>query len=95
MKFKIDGIKYKFKKANAQQVLIWLSGIVHTVAAAEKNQAASLRDAVPLTFAVPAVVTATDCDIECSYVEIDGSDLPELKAARRKVAAVVRSERMP
>lgn len=96
MKLKIGGCRLKFKKSNAGQVLTWLSGIVHTLAPLEKHASASLVVDPVIEVSIPAVVDAKNDDREtaryaCFYTE----SLSDLKAARRKVAAAVRLERMP
>lgn len=95
MKIQIGGYRLKFKKADAAQVLVWLSGIVHTLAPMEKHASASLADNLFLEVSIPAVVKSKNDDGElsrhaCFYPE----SLPDLKAARRNVAAIVRLDRL-
>lgn len=97
MKVKTNSYKIKFKKNDAGSVLVWLSGLVHVLAQIEKQAVAALiiMDQ-PLEVAIPAVVDAENDDHETAwYACFYTSDLPALKAARRKVAAAVRLERMP
>lgn len=98
MKVQIKGYRLKFKKANAAVALRWLSGLVHTLAAVNKNaEACLLTDSdSPLEVWIPELIEARNADLESTrYATIYPSDLAELKAARRKVAAVVQLERMP
>lgn len=97
MKVKTNSYKIKFKKKDADSMLIWLSGLVHVLAQIDKQMGPALIQLdPPLEVAIPAVAEAVNLDHEetqhaCFYPY----DLPELKAARRKVAAAVRLERMP
>ena len=97
MKVKTNSCKIKFKKKNADQILIWLSGLVHVLAQIEKQAGAALiiQDH-PLEVATPACAEVEDLDRDlCGDAAFYTADLPALKAARRKVAAAVRLERMP
>lgn len=97
MKFKTNSYKVKFKRKDARQILIWLSGLVHTLAQIEKQTITALiTPDHPLEVMTPAVAEVEDPDRNlCGDAAFYTSDLPELKAARRKVAAAVRLERMP
>ena len=95
MKVKTESYKIRFKKKNADQMLIWLSGLVHTLAPMEKNSDAALLTEAVIEVTTPAVANVVDIDRnEVEYAAFYSHDLPELKAARRRVAAAVRSERM-
>lgn len=99
MKVKINGYRLKFKKVDAPVMLVWLSGLVHTLAAVEKHASACLLSDLDrvLEVEIPAVAyDARDPDLmDTLYAGFSPSDLSALKAARRKVAAAVRLERMP
>lgn len=97
MKVKTNSYKIRFKKKNADQILIWLSGLVHVLSQIEKQTGTALiiMDH-PLEVATPAIAEVEDLDHDlCGDAAFYTSDLPALKAARRKVAAAVRLERMP
>lgn len=96
MKVKINGIKFKFKKGFATDVLQWLSAVVHTLAALNQNAEASGACDLAPEFEIPPCfeeVSDESQDYEAICFAVD--DLADLKAARRKVAAAVRLERMP
>lgn len=97
MKVKTESYKIKFKKQDAGSVLVWLSGLVHVLAQIEKQTGAALIQLdQPLEVAIPAVVDAENADHETArYACFYTSDLPALKAARRKVAAAIRLDAMP
>lgn len=99
MKVKINGYRLKFKKADAPLMLVWLSGLVHTLAAVEKHAMACLLSDVArgLEVAIPAVVYDAQYEDlkDTSYAYFYPSDLADLKAARRKVAAAIRLDAMP
>lgn len=97
MKVKTESYKIKFKKRDADQVLIWLSGLVHVLAQIEKQTGSALIIMNhPLEVSTPACAVVEDLDhATCLDAAFYTADLDALKAARRKVAAVVRLERMP
>ena len=96
MKVKTNSYKIKFKKNDAPLILIWLSGIVHALAQIEKQTTTALIvPDRPLEVMTPVVAAVEDLDHDlCGDAAFYTSDLPALKAARRKVAAAVRLERM-
>lgn len=97
MKFKTNSYKVKFKKKDAETMLVWLSGLVHVLAQINKQFGPALiQFDQPLEVAIPAVAEALNLDgEETRYAAFYTADLDDLKAARRKVAAAVRLERMP
>lgn len=96
MKVKTSSYKIKFKKKDAPMVLIWLSGIVHALAQIEKQtMTALIVPDHPLQVMTPAIAEVEDIDYDlCGDAAFFTADLPALKAARRKVAAAIRLERM-
>lgn len=97
MKVKTNSYKIKFKKKDAETMLVWLSGLVHVLAQIEKQTGSALiiMDH-PLEVSTPACALVEDLDrANCLDAAFYTADLDALKAARRKVAAIVRLERMP
>lgn len=96
MKVKTESYKIKFKKKDADTMLIWLSGLVHVLAQIDKQTGPALIQLdQPLEVGFPAVAEAVNLDgEETRYAAFYTADLDDLKAARRKVAAAVRLERM-
>jgi len=97
MRVKTNSYKIRFKKRDAETMLVWLSGLVHVLAQIEKQAGSALiiQDH-PLEVATPACAEVEDPDhLLCDDAAFYTADLPALKAARRKVAAAVRLERMP
>lgn len=91
MKIEFNGYRIKFKKANAKQVFEWLSALVHIVAAVSANHekagpSGCFDDCLFPDF-VTKVLNADNN--EARYFCVYPENLPELKQARRKVAAVV------
>jgi hypothetical protein len=92
MKLKINGYRLKFKKSASPQILCWLSGLVHTLAAVDKNATACLLSDLDhgLEVSIPDVAKATNEDrMDARYACFYPSDLAALKKARRKVASFV------